>query len=266
MRVAVVGHVEWVDFVSVAHVPRAGEIVQTAPIRSVVAGGGAVAAVALARFGAECLFFTSLGDDALGRAAHDALVARGVHVRATFQPIAQRRALTLVDAQGERTIILVGERHVARASDALPWDELATCDAVYITGGDVEAVRLARRARAVVSTARIVPLLRDAAIAIDALVGSDDDPREVYTPGMLPSEPRLVVRTDGARGGTWNDGALHSYAAVPTTVTGDTYGAGDTFAAGLTFALGERRQPADAIAFAAARAAEVVTFVGPYPD
>jgi sugar/nucleoside kinase (ribokinase family) len=77
----------------------------------------------------------------------------------------------------------------------------------------------------------------------------------------------LVVRTDGARGGTYSlaNGTPHSYAPVAATVRGDTYGAGDTFAAALTCALGERRAPADAIAFAAARAAEVLAFDGPYP-
>lgn len=268
MRAAVLGHVEWVDFVEVPRVPLAGEIVKTASVRAVAAGGGAVAAVALARWGAETMFFTSFGDDALGHQAHDELVARGVRVHATFQPVPQRRAVTLVDAQRERTIIVIGPRHVARGDDPLPWDELATCDAVYITGGDADAVRQARRARVVVATARVTALMRDAAIELDALVGSDNDPDEAYAAGMLPVEPRLVVRTNGARGGTWmaRDGVPHAYAASTTPVTGDTYGAGDTFAAGLTYALGEGLAPGDAAAAAAKRAAEVVTFTGPYPS
>lgn len=267
LRVAVLGHVEWVEFVTVERVPLAGEIVHTAPIASVPAGGGAVAAVALARWGAESVFFTSFGDDALGRQAQAGLLARGVRVRASFQPMPQRRAVTLIDAQGERTIIIIGQRHVAHGRDDVPWDELATCDAVYITGGDVEAVRRARRARLVVSTARILPLLREAAIEIDALVGSDNDASEGYAPGDLAREPALVVRTDGARGGLWygRDGVRHAYPPVPATVTGDTYGAGDTFAAGLTYALGARMSPAQACAYAAQRAAEVVAWVGPYP-
>ena len=75
-----------------------------------------------------------------------------------------------------------------------------------------------------------------------------------------------MTRTAGAQGGWFaHDNVRQHYAAVPATVTGDTYGAGDTFAAALTFALGEHRAPADAVAFAAARAAEVVAFEGPYP-
>jgi len=267
MRVAVVGHVEWVEFLSVDHVPRAGEIVQGTGGIAVAAGGGGVAAVQLARWGAESLFFTAIGGDALGMHTLEDLRKRGVIVHATTRPEPQRRAVTLVDAQRERTIILSGERHVARGADALPWAELASCDAVYVTGGDADSVRAARAAKVVVATARILPLLRAADIELDALVGSDDDAAERYESGMLPRAPRLVVRTQGGEGGTLTveSGTTERYAPVPTAVTGDTYGAGDSFAAALTFALGERRSAAEAVAFAAERAAEVVTFRGPYP-
>lgn len=267
VRVAVVGHLEWVEFLRVDRVPRAGEIVHGQPVLAVPAGGGAVAAVQLARWGAQTLFFTALGDDALGHRAAAELRARGVEVHATFRAEPQRRALTLIDPQRDRTIIVIGDRLVAHGGDPLPWHELASCDAVYITGGDVEAIRQPRRARVVVATSRILPTLREAGIQLDALVGSDNDAAERYAPGDLPVEPRLSVRTDGARGGTFAvAGATpQRYAPVTATVTGDTYGAGDTFAAGLTFALGEGRAPADAIAFAAMRAAEVVAWDGPYP-
>jgi ribokinase len=267
VRVAVVGHVEWVEFVHVDRLPGPGEIVHANPFLAVPAGGGAVAAVQLARWGAETPFFTALGEDPIGDGAGEELAARGVTLHTTIRKEPQRRALTLVDAQRERTIIVLGPRLVPHGADPLPWDELANCDAVYITGGDVEALRHARRARVVVATSRIVPLLRDAGIQLDALVGSDNDPAERYAPGDLPLAPHLVVRTQGAHGGTYygHDGVEHRYTTVPAKVTGDTYGAGDTFAAALTYALGEGRAPADAIAFAAARAAEVVTFEGPYP-
>jgi ribokinase len=267
MRVAVVGHCEWVEFVRVQRLPVAGEIVPGESLLQVAAGGGAVAAVQLARWGADCTFFTAFGDDPLGHRAHAELQTRGVRVHAAFRPAPQRRGLTFVDAQRERTIIVMGTRHVAHGEDPLPWEELASCDAVYITGGDAQAVRAARQARVVVSTARVLPLLREAGIQLDALVGSDNDAAEPYSPGDLAPAPKLVVRTNGARGGYFMraDGVRHAYAAVPREVTGDTYGAGDTFAAGLTFALGRGDSAEDATAFAAARASEVVAFQGPYP-
>jgi ribokinase len=266
MKVAVVGHLEYVEFVEVDHVPVPGEIIYATPRLSVAAGGGAVAAVALARWGTS-LFFTSFGDDDYGRRAHAELAARGVTLHAVFRAATpQRRAITFVDAQRERTIVVMGTRHVAHGSDPLAWSELATCDAVYITGGDADAVRAARAARVVVATSRILPLLRSANIVIDALVGSANDVAEAYAPGDLDPAPRIVVRTEGALGGTLTvDGVMQRFAVTPAVVTGDTYGAGDTFAAGLTYALGEGRTPTDAVAFASARAAEVLAFRGPYP-
>lgn len=267
MRVAVVGHIEWVEFVHVDHVPSAGEIVHGEPTLAVAAGGGAVAAVQLARWGARSSFFSALGDDTLGRRTLAELTRRGVEVHAVFRDEPQRRALTLINRERDRTIIVLGNRLVPHGADPLPWDELATCDAVYITGGDVAAVRQARRARVVVATSRILPLLREAGIQLDALVGSEADPMERYAAGDLAPAPRLSVRTAGARGGFFElgDGLRHPYPSVPAVVTGDTYGAGDTFAAALTFALGEGRDAAGAVAFAAARAAEIVAFNGPYP-
>jgi ribokinase len=267
LRIAVVGHLEWVEFVRVPGVPKAGEITHGAAGLEVPGGGGAVAAVQLARFGAESLFFTALGNDALGHRAHGEVQARGVRVHAAFRPEAQRRAITLIDAARERTIITIGDRHAPRANDPLPWDDLAGCDAVFVTAGDASALRAARQARIVVATSRALPVLREARIRLDALVGSAVDPAERYEPGDLVVDPALVVRTEGERGGHYvqSDGVVRRYASVPATVTGDTYGAGDTFAAGLTFALAEGKAPSDALAFAAARAAEVVAFEGPYP-
>lgn len=267
MRIAVVGHVEWVEFVRVDHVPIAGEILQGTPMLAVPAGGGGVAAVQLARWGAESIFFTALGDDERGHRAASELRARGVTVHSVFRRESQRSAITMIDAQRERTILLTGERHVPTAADPLPWAELATCDAVYVTGGDPGAVRNARAARVMVGTSRVLPLLRSAGVQLDALVGSSRDPREVYVDGDLELRPQLVVRTDGEHGGVYvlPDGSRHAYAAVPTVMTGDTYGAGDSFAAALTYSLGMNHDPATAIAFAAVRASEVVTFNGPYP-
>ena len=51
MRLAVVGHVEWVEFLSVPHLPAAGEIVHATDSWAEPGGGGAVAAVQLAKLG-----------------------------------------------------------------------------------------------------------------------------------------------------------------------------------------------------------------------
>ncbi|MEA2389120.1 MAG: ribokinase, partial [Thermoleophilaceae bacterium] len=67
MRTAVIGHVEWIEFASVARVPATGEIVAARRTWTEPAGGGAVAAVQLARLAGECTLYTALGDDEIGR-------------------------------------------------------------------------------------------------------------------------------------------------------------------------------------------------------
>jgi ribokinase len=58
MRAAVVGHVEWIEFARVEHVPRPGEIVHALEGWEEPGGGGAVAAVQLGRPAGECLIIT----------------------------------------------------------------------------------------------------------------------------------------------------------------------------------------------------------------
>jgi ribokinase len=267
MRVAVLGHVEWIEFARVPHVPAAGDIVHARAAWEEPGGGGAVAAVQLARLAGGCTFFTALGGDALGRRAHAELSALGPTLAAAVRDEPQRRAFTHVDDAGERTITVIGPRMAPLAADPLPWDALAGCDAVYVTAADPAALRLARRARVVVATARVLPLLQQAGVELDALVGSARDPAERYAPGDLGPPPRLVVRTAGAAGGVYHlgDGPPLPYPPAPLPGPAvDAYGCGDAFAAGLTYALGAGLAAADAVRLAARCGAAARTGRGPY--
>src|SRR5438876_3012108 len=145
VNVAVVGHVEWVEFARVDHVPEPGEIVPALETWEEPAGGGAVAAVQLANLAGSCLLFTALAGDDLGRRSREELGARGVTVHAGQAPGMQRRALTHVDENGERTITVLGDKLLPSGENgSLPWEELRRCDAVYFTGGDLAALRAAR--------------------------------------------------------------------------------------------------------------------------
>ena len=73
MRVAVVGHVEWVEFVRGDHVPAAGEIVHATDSFQEPAGGGAVAAVQLARMAGSSTLLTALGSDDPANLSRDRL-------------------------------------------------------------------------------------------------------------------------------------------------------------------------------------------------
>jgi ribokinase len=269
MRVGVVGHVEWIEFAKVPEVPAGGAIVHASEVWEEPGGGGAVAAVQLAKLAGGGLFVTALGDDALGRHAATTLgeLPGGLRVEAAWRPVPQRRGFVHIDARGERTITVIGDRLGPPGDDDLPWGELADCDAVYLTAGDVAAVRRAREAKVLVGTARALPALAEAGVALDALVASANDAGETYRPGDLPVEPALVVRTAGAAGGSWEtaEGARGEWAATPLPgPVEDAYGCGDSFAAGLTYALGAGMDPAEAVELAARCGAACLTGRGPY--
>jgi ribokinase len=267
MLVAVVGHVEWIELARVDRVPAPGEIVHARDVREEVGGGGAVAAVQLARLAGSCLFLTALGEDDLGRRAKRRLEALGVRVEAAWRPGPQRRAFVHVDAGAERTITVIGGRVGPHGDDSLPWNELEHADAVYFTAGDPTAARAARAARRLVATARASEALVEAGVQIDVLVSSAGDPGEAFVPGELKPPPRFVARSEGAAGGslTAADGDGARWAAVPLPGPAvDAYGAGDSFAAGLTFGLAEGRDVADAAALGARCGAACMTGHGPY--
>ena len=100
MKLAVVGHVEWVEFARVEYMPAAGEIVHALETWEEPAGGGAVAAVQLANLNGSVDLYTALGDDELGRRARAELTAHGVTVHAPPPTGPQRRAFTFVDGEG----------------------------------------------------------------------------------------------------------------------------------------------------------------------
>ena len=267
MRVAVVGHVEWIELAVVERVPLPGEIVHALDSSEEPGGGGAVAAVQLARLAGECLFLTALGDDELGHRAKSELERLGVRVEAAWRAEPQRRAFVHVDANAERTITVIGERMGPRGDDDLPWVELEGADAVYFTAGDRAAVRRARGARTLVATARAIDALATAGVGLDMVVASANDPGERYVAGALEPPPRFVARTDGAAGGSLEDasGAVTNWETQPLPGPAvDSYGAGDCFAAGLTYGLAEGRAPAEALALGARCGAACVTGRGPY--
>jgi len=264
VRLAVVGHVEWVEFARVEHVPEPGDIVHALETWEDPGGAGAVAAVQLANLNGSVEFFTSLGDDELGRRARDELGARGVTVHAADSGEGQRRAFTYVDGDGERTITVLGRKLVPSGDDAsLPWGQLARCDAVYFVSGDVAALRAARRARVLVATSRELATLSRAGEVVDVLVGSGEDAGERFDPAELDPAPRVAVTTAGPLGGWVRPGGPFRALPPPGPIE-DAYGCGDCFAAGLTFALGAGRALEDALLLGARCGAAVLTGRGAY--
>jgi ribokinase len=264
---AVIGHVEWVQFARVERVPRAGEVVHAHGSFEEPAGGGAVAAVQLARLAGAATLFTALGDDELGRRSVARLQELGVEVRHVTRGEPTRRAVTLLDAGGERTITTFGPRLEPHGNEReLPWQELRLADGVYFTAGDDAALGAARAAGVVVASPRARQALGHR-IELDALVLSAGDDSERESARRAIGEAELVAYTEGAQGGRYELRGGGGGRWLPTPLDApaiDSYGCGDSFAAGLAFALAGGLPTAEALALASRCGAVCATGRGPY--
>ncbi len=267
-RTAVVGHVEWVQFARVEHVPQAGEVVHASEPFEEPAGGGAVAAVQLTRLAGHAKLITALGEDEPGRRSRERLAELGLEVHAASVDSPTRRAVTLLDDQGERTILTLGRRLDPPAgllADALGAG--GALDGIYFTAGGPEALRRAREAaRVLTASPRAVHALGHG-VPIDALILSNRDEYEVGIAAGVEHEADTVVRTEGSGGGSYRvrgeDPGRWQGSAPPGPVV-DGYGCGDSFAAGLTFGLARGLELPDALALAARCGAVCATGHGPY--
>ncbi len=259
---AVVGHVEWIHFIRVAKLPAAGEISAAQESWEEVGGGGSVAAAQMLKLAGEAVFFTALGRDEWGKRCYDSLLAMGLHLQVAWRDEPQRRAVTFIDDQGERTITVLGPRLAPAETDALAWSLLDDCQGCYFTAGPVE---MARRARHLTATTRVRGLFVEDHHAPDAWVGSFQDQREQVRPADLATD--LVVMTEGEAGGHFwtRTQSAQRFAAQPLpAVAQDAYGCGDSFAGALAYGLGSGLSANSAIDLAARCGASVRCGRGPY--
>ncbi|MGH2889632.1 MAG: PfkB family carbohydrate kinase, partial [Solirubrobacteraceae bacterium] len=187
----------------------------------------------------------------------------GIAVHAARREGPTRRVVTLLERGGERTIITLGERLAPHGDDQLPWERLDGARGAYLTAGDPGAVRHARRAGVLVVTPRIREGLGSGSVAVDALVFSARDRDERAWADSLADSTRLMVATDGERGGRWwgeTEGRWEAVAAPGPPR--DSYGCGDAFAAGFTFGLATGRSVAEAAAIGARCGAAMLARVG----
>jgi ribokinase len=272
LKVAVVGHVEWVQFGHVRHLPRPGEVAHASGAFEEPAGGGAVAAVQLARLAGTSTLFTVLGEDDHGRRTVERLRELGVSVLAEpptgeHEGAPTRRAVTLIDDRCERTITTFGERLDPAGGEGPGWGRLSGLDAVYFTAGDLAALRMARNSTAVLVANPRARHALGQGVPIDALILSGDDEVELREAARAEHDAELVLYTEGERGGRYRhrDGTEGRWQAAP--VPGpvvDSYGCGDSFAGGFAYALGAGMALPDALALASRCGAQCLTGAGPY--
>jgi ribokinase len=267
-RVAVIGHVEWVQHARLREPLERGAIVQLHDTFEEPAGGGGVAARALPSLGADTRFYTALGNDAAAETSERLLRADGCELRVARRANPQARVTTLAEPSGERTILLHGANDHPEIEDPLGWDELAEFDGVFYTGDDPRTVVAARRAPILVVTARRLASVVASRVQVDVLAASARDRGERYDLADLPVRPRLCVWSEGADGGRYlaEDGSAGRWEAAPAPGRiVDTYGAGDVFMAALTLELARGAQRDEALARAAQAGAAQLTRRGGGP-
>ena len=262
-RVGVVGHVEWVEFMSVPHLPVRGKILHAQDPFVRAGGGGAVAAGVLAELDADVDFFCALGRDADGHAAVTQLEDRGVRVHVAWRDQPTRRAVTFLEPSGERTIVTLGERLEPYGADDLEWDRLKDVGSVYFTAGDAAALRLANASPFVVASPRARSVLETDEARVYALVFSEGDEDERAWAERVASHTRLLVATEGGDGGRWwGESEGRGEAAPIPGPRRDAYGAGDSFAAAFTLGLGRGDSIAQAAQLGAEAGARAMTRPG----
>lgn len=265
MRIAVIGHVEHVTIARVAALPAAGDILHLATPEVVAAGGGGIAFFQLTNSADEIHLFTALGNDDAAEAVGDLIAATGASLHVARRETPHTRDIVLITPDGERTIIVAGAPLHPRRDDALPWELLATCDAVYFTAEDPDVLRAARSARLLVVTARRRPAIEASGVKLDVVVGSLRDPREVGSLSDYAIPPDALVLTDGANSGVIETAAgkrPFAPAVTPHGIVG-AYGAGDSFAAALTWHLAHGAPIEDACVRASVYGAAVLRGINP---
>ena len=266
LKLAVIGHIEWVTFLRVDQLPLAGRISHAKDCFEEAAGGAAVAAVQMARLiNAPVDLITSLGKDIYGEKCYERLTKLGLNLKVAWRDKPTRKGISLTSSDGERAITVIGERLQPIASDDLPWHDMKDYDGIFVTATDEKGIRLAREARFLSATPRTgVNTLKISKVKINALIGSNLDPGEKINYQDLVPKPNIYIATEGKSGGTVYPKNNRYKSIKPSSREIDSYGCGDCFAGAVTTALSAKLNLNQAINIGAYCGAECSTHYGPY--
>ncbi|WP_413678258.1 PfkB family carbohydrate kinase [Prochlorococcus sp. MIT 0916] len=266
LKLAVIGHVEWVTFLKVDQLPLAGQISHATDYFEDAAGGAAVAAVQMARLiNGPVDLITSLGKDNYGEKCYERLTQLGLNLKVAWRRKPTRKGISFISKDGERAITVIGERLQPIASDNLPWSDMKNYDGIFVTATDEKGLRLARKAKFLSATPRTgEQTLKISKVKINALIGSGLDPGEKINFEELQPKPDLYISTEGKSGGTIFPENIRYKSIKPNSKEIDTYGCGDCFAGAVSTALSAKLNLEQAINIGAYCGAECSTHFGPY--
>ena len=267
LNFAVIGHIEWINFLKVDNLPQPGIISHAEKSFEIPAGGGTVIAKTLNDLtNNQVHFFTSLGQDYFGKKSYQILNEMGMNLHVAWREKATRRGFSLIDKRGERSITVIGERLEPCLNDQLEWEILKDMDGVFVTAGDVNVLKEARLSKVLCATPRFgLDKINQSKIKLDSLIGSNLDPDEVYLENDLIIKPKFIIKTEGEAGGICSPGGRFK-ASKLTRKKVDSYGCGDSFAAGILYGLSSKWNIEKTIRLGKVLGRNCIEYFGPYPQ
>ena len=267
LKFAVVGHIEWMNFLKVDQLPKSGIISHAKKSFEMPAGGGSVIARTLNQLSNNKVhFFTSLGRDLLGKRSYQILKDMGLNLHVAWRQKPTRKGFSLIDKKAERSITVIGERLEPQLCDELDWNLLRDMDGVFVTAGDIDILKIARHSNILCATPRLgLDKIIASSIRLDCLIGSNLDPGESYLDNQLIIKPRFIIKTEGEKGGLCIPGGRYKASNVKKEKI-DSYGCGDSFAAGILYGLASNWDIEKTIRLGKVLGRNCIEYFGPYPE
>ena len=267
LNFAVVGHVEWMNFLKVDQLPKPGIISHTDKSLEYPAGGGSIIAKTLSELTDNQIhFFTALGNDDYGDKCLKVLSNMGIKLHVAWRNKPTRRGFSLVDSQGERAITVIGERLAPNHKDNLEWSILKKMDGIFITASDSEIFKVARSASVLCTTPRAgLNTINESNVLLDGLIGSNFDPGEVFSFSQLSVKPKYTFKTEGENGGIIFPGGRYQ-ALKNKKPKVDSYGCGDSFAAAILYGMSSKWNIDKSLNLAKVIGRDTSEFFGPYAE
>ena len=267
LKFAVIGHIEWINFIEVDQLPQPGLISHSKRSFEYPAGAGSVIAKRLSELtNSKVHFYTALGHDFYGKQCLNILENMGIKLHVAWRDQPTRKGFSLTDSEGERSITIIGERLSPNHNDDLDWNTLNEMDGIFITAADKELLKKSRFAKTLCMTPRVgLNMINESGILLDGLIGSNLDPGEYFSLNELKLKPKYVIKTEGENGGIVFPGGR--YKAIKNKKNNvDSYGCGDSFAAGILYGLSSKWNIEESLNLAKILGRNCSEHFGPYEN
>ncbi|KGF99445.1 Ribokinase [Prochlorococcus marinus str. MIT 9302] len=267
LNFAVVGHVEWMNFLKVDQLPKPGVISHSEKSLENPAGAGSVIAKRLSELTLNQIhFFTALGNDEYGDRCFKILSNMGIKLHVAWRDKPTRRGFSMVDYREDRAITVIGERLAPNYKDNLDWSILKKMDGIFITASDSEIFKIARSASILCTTPRVgLNTINKSNVLLDGLICSNLDPGEFFSFSELSVMPKYTIKTEGEKGGIIFPGGRYK-ALKNKKLKVDSYGCGDSFAAGILYGMASKWDIDKSLNLAKVMGRDASEFLGPYAN